>query len=75
MEKIFEHNKTNQGLIFKHGIGIQVQNTVSNKNDFLPHVSERAPIKGALRNDKNPFIPKIKPFIKNLFAGNVSAKT
>lgn len=68
-------SKINHGLIIKQGIGIQVKKTVSRRNDRRPHVSESAPISGALRNDKKPLTPRIRPFIKNLFAGNVFAST
>jgi len=36
------------------GIGIQVKNTVNNRNNFLPQTSDKAPINGALRNDRIP---------------------
>lgn len=42
------------GLIFNKGIGAHVKNTVSKRNDFLPHTSDRAPIRGALKNDSRP---------------------
>ena len=34
---------------------MQVKPTVSNKNDFLPQTSDKAPISGALKNDNNPY--------------------
>ena len=46
-------------LMYSKGIGAQVEKTVTNKNDFLPHTSERAPIKGAQRNDKMPYMEYI----------------
>lgn len=36
------------------GIGIQVKNTVNNKNNLRPQISDKAPINGALKNDKIP---------------------
>ena len=42
-------------LIFMKGIGRQVKKTVINKKNFLPHTSDRAPIKGALKNDSKPW--------------------
>ena len=42
-------------------MGAQVKKTVINKKVFLPQMSERAPIKGAERNDRIPFIPFIRP--------------
>lgn len=48
------------------GIGAQVKNTVINKKNFRPHKSDKAPINGALRNDKMPLMPITKPFIKNV---------
>lgn len=49
-----KRNITNHGLIFIKGIGAHVKNTVSKRKDFLPHTSDRAPIRGALRNDSRP---------------------
>ena len=46
---------TYQGLNLNNGIGTQVNPTVSNKNDFRPQTSDKAPMSGALRNDKNPY--------------------
>ena len=46
---------THQGLNLNNGIGMQVKPTVSNKNDFLPQTSDKAPISGALKNDNNPY--------------------
>lgn len=46
---------TYQGLNLNNGIGTQVNPTVSNKNDFLPQTSDKAPMSGALKNDKNPY--------------------
>lgn len=43
------------GLNLNNGIGTQVNPTVSRTNDFLPQTSDRAPMRGALRNDKNPY--------------------
>lgn len=48
------------------GIGAQVKKTVINKKNFRPHKSDKAPIKGALRNDRIPLIPITRPFIKNV---------
>ena len=42
-------------LILINGIGRQVKRTDNNKNTFLPHISDIAPIIGALKNDKIPF--------------------
>ena len=36
------------------GIGAHVNETVSSKNAFLPQTSDKAPINGALRNDRMP---------------------
>jgi hypothetical protein len=49
-----------QGLNLNNGIGTQVNPTVSNKNDFLPQTSDKAPISGALKNDKNPYKIHVK---------------
>lgn len=36
------------------GMGAQVKKTVMRRKDFLPQMSERAPIRGADRNDRKP---------------------
>lgn len=36
------------------GMGAQVKNTVMRRKDFLPQMSDRAPIRGADRNDRKP---------------------
>jgi len=48
---------THQGLILISGIGKQVKNTVPRRKGFLPHTSDRAPMRGALRKDSRPFTP------------------
>ncbi len=53
-EKIKGNTVAHHGLNLRSGMGRQVKNTVTSKNDFLPHTSERAPISGALRNDRIP---------------------
>jgi hypothetical protein len=45
---------TYMGLSFISGIGAHVKETVSRRKGFLPHTSDKAPISGALRNDKIP---------------------
>lgn len=57
------------------GIGAQVKNTVMSKKNFLPHTSLSAPIKGALRNDRMPFMPITSPFIRNVCSGKVLFRT
>jgi len=37
------------------GIGTQVKVTVSSRNGLRPQMSDRAPIKGALRNESKPY--------------------
>lgn len=37
------------------GMGAQVKKTVMSRNDFLPQMSDRAPIRGADRNDRKPW--------------------
>lgn len=58
--------KNHHVFIVISGIGAHVKNTVMSKKNFLPHMSERAPMRGALRNDKMPLIPMTSPFIKNV---------
>ena len=41
-------------LMQSSGMGAHVENTVTNRNDFLPHTSERAPTRGAHKNDRIP---------------------
>ena len=36
-------------------MGAQVKNTDSRRKDFLPHVSERAPMRGAERKERIPY--------------------
>ena len=45
---------TYRGLNNINGIGKHVKNTVSRRKNFRPHKSDRPPINGALRKDKNP---------------------
>ncbi|RNA03794.1 hypothetical protein BpHYR1_006033 [Brachionus plicatilis] len=60
------------GFIRINGIGKQVKKTVISRNTFRPQMSDRAPISGALRNDKIPLTPWINPLAKNVLLGNVS---
>ena len=46
--------KYHMGENFISGIGAHVNVTVSKRNGFRPHTSDRAPIRGALRNDNIP---------------------
>lgn len=45
------------------------------KMEYLPQTSLRAPIKGALRKLRIPFMPMISPFMRNVWSGNVDFKT
>lgn len=47
-------DKTHQVLIVINGIGAHVKNTVIRRKNFRPQTSDKAPINGALRNDKIP---------------------
>jgi hypothetical protein len=38
-----------------NGIGKHVKKTVINKNTFLPHISDMAPMSGALRKESIPY--------------------
>ena len=67
--------KYHQWFIFIRGMGAQVKNTVTNKKNFLPQISLRAPISGADRNESRPLIPIIRPFIRNVWSGNVLLST
>lgn len=49
------HTLTHQGLILMKGMGAQVKKTVMRRNDFLPQMSDSAPIRGADRNDRKPW--------------------
>jgi len=52
-----------------------VKNTVMSRKNFLPQTSDNAPINGADRNEKIPLMPITKPFIKNVWSGNVLLST
>lgn len=67
--------KNHHVFMLINGIGRQVINTVINKKNFRPQISDNAPINGADRNERKPFIPMMIPFIKNVWSGNVSFKT
>lgn len=54
--------------IRRNGSGRQVAATASNKNIFLPALSDNAPIKGALRNDRKPFKPCVNPSTSHLLS-------
>lgn len=45
---------SHHGLILMKGMGAQVKKTVRRRKDFLPQMSDRAPIRGAERNDRKP---------------------
>lgn len=62
-------------LIDINGIGTHVKNTVIRRKNFLPHTSDNAPISGALRKDRMPLIPITRPFIRNVWSGNVLLRT
>lgn len=66
---------THHVFIVISGIGKQVKNTVISKKNFRPHTSDRAPISGALRNDRIPLMPITRPFIRNVWSGNVWFRT
>ena len=67
--------KYHQLLIFIRGIGAQVKNTVMRRKNFLPQISERAPIRGAERKESSPLIPMIRPFMRKVWSGKVSFST
>lgn len=56
-------------------MGTQVKKTVMSRKNFRPQTSERAPMSGALRNDRMPLIPITNPFIKNVWSGKVLLRT
>jgi len=45
------------------------------KDGYLPQTSLSAPIKGALRKLRIPFMPMMSPFMRNVWSGNVDFKT
>lgn len=55
-----EGQSTHHGLILISGMGKQVKNTVPRRKGFLPHTSDRAPMRGALRKDSRPWRRKQK---------------
>lgn len=56
-------------------MGTQVKKTVMSRKNFRPQTSERAPMSGALRNDRMPLIPITNPFIRNVWSGKVLLRT
>lgn len=48
------------------GIGAQVKNTVTNKKNLRPQISDRAPINGADKKERIPLMPITNPFIRNV---------
>lgn len=58
-------------LIVIQGMGAHVKNTVMRRKNLRPHTSDRAPMSGALRNDKIPLMPMTRPFMRNVWSGNV----
>ena len=46
--------KYHQLLIFMSGMGAHVKKTVINRKNFLPQMSDRAPISGAERKESRP---------------------
>lgn len=64
---IFEHiYDTYHEFIDISGMGAQVKNTVMSRKNFLPHTSDKAPIRGALRKDKIPLMPITSPFMRKV---------
>lgn len=49
------HTPSHHGLILMKGMGAQVKKTVRRRKDFLPQISDSAPISGADRNDRKPW--------------------
>lgn len=56
-------------------MGTHVKNTVMRRKNFRPQTSESAPIIGALMNDKMPLMPITRPFMRNVWSGNVLLRT
>ena len=46
--------KYHQLLIFMSGMGAHVKKTVINRKNFLPQMSDKAPIRGAERKESRP---------------------
>lgn len=47
---------------------------MSRKN-LRPQTSDKAPISGALRNERMPLMPITRPFIRNVWSGKVLLRT
>ena len=62
-------------LIRMRGMGRQVKKTVMRRKTLRPHISDRAPMRGALRNERMPLRPCMRPLAKNVLFGNVSFNT
>lgn len=67
--------KNQKVLMVIKGMGRQVKKTVTSRKSFLPQTSERAPTKGALRKERMPLMPMIRPFIRNVWSGKVLLRT
>ena len=67
--------KYHHGLIFMKGIGAQVKKTVTRRKNLRPQMSERAPTSGAERKERNPLMPTMRPFIRNVWSGKVWKRT
>lgn len=52
-------------------MGAHVKNTVTSRKNLRPHTSDSAPMSGALRKDRMPLMPITRPFMRNVWFGNV----
>lgn len=67
--------KNQNVLIVINGIGKHVKKTVINRNNLRPQTSDNAPTNGALKNDRIPLMPIIRPFMRNVCDGKVVFNT
>lgn len=56
-------------------MGRQVKKTVNKRKNLRPYMSDMQPMSGAVRKDNKPLMPKMIPFIRNVFSGKVFFKT
>merc|ERR1712200_382333 len=56
-------------------MGAQVKKTVTNRKNFLPQISLRAPMRGADRKERSPLIPMMRPFMRKVWSGKVWLST
>ena len=52
-------------------MGAQVKKTVTRRKNFRPQMSLKAPMRGAERKLSIPLMPRMSPFMRNVWSGKV----